>query len=366
MDVTRSFRTLLARRLFLALGASLIPAGAACGSETEDGSSGCFTTTQPGTECLAPSQGAGGSGGSGAIVCPSIDAARAQIATNVGALKSVDGEAMITDGECCYPVTYNVQECGAGRPLSIDGRAVTAEAQRRAAGWSARRAAPRIVDLPPELRLVLAEAWKRDALLEHASVASFALFSLELLALGAPADLVTAAHAAALDEVEHARSCFALASAYAEDELGPGRLALGAALPLRSSLEELVAAVAREGCLGETIAAVVAVAQLGEARDPAVRRVLRKIARDEARHAELAWRTLAWAMRAGPRALADVAGQALAHAPQLGMVDDLDHPLARAHGRIGARELDSVVTHTMHDVIVPAAQHLGVRLIAWQ
>jgi hypothetical protein len=37
------------------------------------------------------------------------------------------------------------------------------------------------------------------ALFQHASVASFARFSLELLALGAPPDLVAAAHAAALD-----------------------------------------------------------------------------------------------------------------------------------------------------------------------
>jgi hypothetical protein len=47
---------------------------------------------------------------------------------------------------------------------------------------------------------------------------------LELLALGAPAELVEKAHVAALDEIEHARICFALASAYGGERYGPGPL----------------------------------------------------------------------------------------------------------------------------------------------
>ena len=47
-----------------------------------------------------------------------------------------------------------------------------------------------------------------------AEIASFARTSLDLLALGAPADLVAETHRAALDEIEHARIAYALASAF--------------------------------------------------------------------------------------------------------------------------------------------------------
>ena len=44
--------------------------------------------------------------------------------------------------------------------------------------------------MTPAQRALLAEAWTTDALHEHASIASSARFSLELMAAGAPADLV--------------------------------------------------------------------------------------------------------------------------------------------------------------------------------
>jgi hypothetical protein len=48
---------------------------------------------------------------------------------------------------------------------------------------------------------------------------------LHLAALGAPASLVELAHLAALDEIRHARRCFALASAYAGRVWTPGPIA---------------------------------------------------------------------------------------------------------------------------------------------
>jgi hypothetical protein len=49
--------------------------------------------------------------------------------------------------------------------------------------------------------------------MEHASVAAFARFTLDLLALGAPADLVQSAQQALGDEIAHAELCFGLAGA---------------------------------------------------------------------------------------------------------------------------------------------------------
>ena len=140
-------------------------------------------------------------------------------------------------------------------------------------------------------------AWLSDALLEHASVAAFARFSLELLAVGAPPSFVADAHRAALDEIEHARLCFALGSAPGEGK-GPSALALDGISP-RARLDEIAAATAEECCAGETFAALVAARALEGATHPAARDALARIAEDEARHAELGWRFVAWAVARG-------------------------------------------------------------------
>lgn len=142
-----------------------------------------------------------------------------------------------------------------GRPLIADEEPRVAEAAHRT-DWTI-ALMPAIAALPLEERAALAEIWARDAASEHASIASFSRFSLQLMALGAPADLVEAAHLAALDEARHARDAYALASAYAGKEIGP------AALDVRGTLDHVadvtLARLAVEtfehGCVGETMAA---------------------------------------------------------------------------------------------------------------
>jgi hypothetical protein len=136
-------------------------------------------------------------------------------------------------------------------------------------------------------------AWLADAALEHASIASFARFALDLLAHGAPLDLVEDAHRAALDEIEHARIAFALGGSAA----GPGALDVAPRAPM--DLASLARATFEDGCMGETIAAMEARARAADEDDPRVRASLARIAADEERHAELAWRALAWMLRVG-------------------------------------------------------------------
>src|SRR4051812_37235819 len=120
-----------------------------------------------------------------------------------------------------------------------------------------------IDQLPADARRALADHWSEVALLEHASIASFSVFALQLLAVGAPASLVEGAHRAALDEGEHAKLAFRLASRYAGEPLAPGPLPLGdIAVALGSDLEALATSTAREGCVGETVGAVEARAAL--------------------------------------------------------------------------------------------------------
>jgi hypothetical protein len=184
------------------------------------------------------------------------------------------------------------QSCGVGRPFLIGGAARLAPSASRG-DWSKRSASPDAGRLSPAIRARLAAQWTRVGLMEHASIAAFARFALHLLAVGAPADLVAGAHEALGDETEHARLAFGLASAYAGESVGPGRLAIDGSLD-GFSIATFVATLIREGCIGETVAAIEAREALESTSDVAVREVLAIIARDELRHSELAWRTLAW------------------------------------------------------------------------
>jgi len=163
------------------------------------------------------------------------------------------------------------------------------------------------------MRSALAAHWTRIGQLEHASVAAFARFILELLAAGAPAELVGAAQCALGDEIQHARLCFGLASAYAANPIGPGPLSTQGVLT-DTGLHATVCAAIHEACIGETLAAAEACDALAEATDPAVRQVLVTIVRDESAHAELGWKFLQWALAAGGPELRDLARRALQRA----------------------------------------------------
>jgi hypothetical protein len=273
--------------------------------------------------------------------------------------------------ECCYDARIALCPQGGGRPYLVEGRPRTAEARAEAAdlrtggaragegaGWID-APAPSLGGLDGAQRRRLAEAWAADGLLEHASVASFARFALSLLALGAPADLVALAHEAALDEIRHARLCFGLASAYAGRPIAPGPFPLGGHADVSTSLPALAASAALEGCIGETVAAVQALEQLAGATDPAVRAVLARIAADEARHAELAWRTVAWALAAGGAEVRAAVETAFASAlggraaPEAGGASP--DPTLRAHGRLDTSTTAAVVQSALREVVAPCA-----------
>jgi hypothetical protein len=153
--------------------------------------------------------------------------------------------------------------------------------------------------MPTVLRRSLSEHWVKVGLMEHASIAAFARFALQLLSLGAPPELIEAAGQAVKDETEHARLAFELASSYAERPLDPGKLALDDAFG-EMDLTCIALNTVLEGCIGETIAAMEAEWASQESREPALCRVLDTIARDEHQHADLAWRFIRWALEQRP------------------------------------------------------------------
>ncbi len=184
-----------------------------------------------------------------------------------------------------------------GRPFLVAGAARLAPVEA-SSDWAAEVTVD-LRGLDPEARAAIAAQWTELGTMEHASVAAFARFALQLLALGAPRTLLEGATAAMADETRHAELCFGLASAYAGTPVGPGPLPVDGALE-RIDLEQTVRDAFLEGCLGETLAALEAAEALELARDPAARSALERIIADESRHAALAWRFVAWALAERP------------------------------------------------------------------
>jgi len=124
----------------------------------------------------------------------------------------------------------------------------------------------------------------RAARLEAASVHAFARLAEETRALGAPRALVDRIARAARDEARHA-----VLVARAARSFG-GRVArVGPPAKTRArSVADIARENAREGCVRETFGALVATWQARHARAD-LRGVMTVIARDETRHAELAF-----------------------------------------------------------------------------
>ncbi|MCU0680936.1 MAG: ferritin-like domain-containing protein [Polyangiaceae bacterium] len=185
----------------------------------------------------------------------------------------------------------------AGRPFVVEGVGRLALLSERR-DWASEIGPFAGRGLDEAERRAVAAHWAQAGLMEHASVAAFARFALQLLALGAPADLVVEAQVAMGDEIEHARLCFGLAEALGARPIGPGPLPIGGALEGCDLASALAMAVV-EGCVGETLAAFEAAEAREFAEDPEVRRVLERVRDDETRHAQLAWRFVRWALLRG-------------------------------------------------------------------
>ncbi len=184
-----------------------------------------------------------------------------------------------------------------GRPFLVDGTARVAALQS-CTGW----ADVVHVDGSPNRaeREALVRHYTDWALAEHASIASFARFSLQLLALGAPSDLVRRATQAMADETRHARFGFGLVHAFSGTTLGPGALAIDRAFEDETTLQSVLRLTVREGMIGETLAALEVRSAADLVEIPSLRDALAVIAEDESRHAELAYAFAAWALQQSP------------------------------------------------------------------
>ncbi len=257
---------------------------------------------------------------------------------------------------CCYK--WDETDCR-GRALRGEGHWVAASAERRE-DWVSDLALELPVPASPAVRASLADHWAREAALEHASVASFARASLALMAFGAPAELLARYHLAALDEIEHARVAYAFASCLAGEPVGPSALPSDSiARPPRDVTAFAVEAL-HDACIGETVAVLQASEALEQVTSEPLRAFLARVIEDEARHAEVAWATLAWALRTGGQPTREALAAELR---RLRKRDDRieasdDAVDLRPHGVLPGRTLALIRSGAVREIVVPCLERL--------
>ncbi|WP_437283936.1 hypothetical protein [Sorangium sp. So ce406] len=197
----------------------------------------------------------------------------------------------------------------------IDGRPLrTAEGVVLPPALALGPAAMRPARLDRATRAALAGAWLDSARAECGSIPAFLALARDLAAVGAPASLVARALAALGDEVRHAARCSEIASSLAGWRLRPALLPPPPARDAdrRAALVRMALEAWHDGCLGEGAAAARARRSLAGASDAGVRAALGEVARDEAQHAELGWRVLAYCLAEGGREVREAVGDAMA------------------------------------------------------
>lgn len=251
--------------------------------------------------------------------------------------------------------TFRCQEqnCAIGRPLLVEGEARHAPSVARR-DWNQNLRPSILENLDTAIRAELKEHWLAVAALEHASVGSFARFTLQLMAIGAPPELLADTQRAAGDEVRHAQVAYGLASAYGGEAMGPGPLDLRN-LPLQYDFMTVMRGLVEEACVGETLGAAEAAEAAANCVDPVVRAILEEIAEDEARHAALAWKSLRWMLQQAPEQREWVRSELLEALKRVKVADAPSHPELGMSGGAARARLHARLRETVLEPLIAAA-----------
>jgi hypothetical protein len=245
-----------------------------------------------------------------------------------------------------------------GRPLTVQGVPRVATISR-SDQWCG-PVGPNCRGITQLQRRKIASVWYQSALYEHASVASFARFSMELMALGAPSDLVLGACHAQADEVVHARACFSMASFFAGQTLGPGAFDMDGSFSHNVTPEHVLVQTILEACINETFAAAEAAWLAEKAEDDEIVQIHHKIGIDESRHAALGWKTVRWVLQQHPE-LCGLASRTFSHFGESLSADDssaADDNWVAAYGCMPVGQRGTLQKHVWKNVIAPCAETL--------
>ena len=297
----RQLQRLLRRMLVLSAPLPLALLGAACGGTAlmdQLGASGTSAGGKDGGGAGTVSNGgSGGSSGGGGSAGMGMAGASSECRTLP---TNCSGGAVVVPKSCLGPVVPT-----AGLQLATDTCKVLCSAMYVSCTVSSTDATSATVQCivgcpvgrrpaglgapPPYNAASLGSYFAEMARLEAASVNAFRILRDELRAKGAPKKLVRAAARAARDEIRHARATGALARHFGSSPRPPS-----VARATLRSIEAMALENAVEGCVRETYGALLATRQAERAGDPLVRAALKRIARDETRHAVLSTRVDRW------------------------------------------------------------------------
>ena len=149
-----------------------------------------------------------------------------------------------------------------------------------------------------EADLEMASQWIEQGLQEHASIGTFAKFTIELMSIGAPLWMIELANTAGADEIRHAQISFDIANAYLDGNHGSygAQCAIPGEFPqhqvhVDGDWNRIAVDTAIGGCIGETVSAF---KMLQRSNGSIFDGIVKQIAMDEVRHAALAWTVVDW------------------------------------------------------------------------
>ena len=251
--------------------------------------------------------------------------------------EATDQARMKDPSACCY---VQVVMHPMGRPLRDSGEVILPALSPCVwGGWSEAR-----IDAP----LIVAQRYRAMAVVEASSIAAFDALHADMVRCNAPAELLRDTLHARDDEIVHAASALTIA------ERIDGMQVEVAALPARApvTIATLVREAVLDGCFGESVGAIEASECANACTIPEIAAHHARVAEDEARHAELAFRWVAWlvqrhtgeAIPALRRALADLSESVADGRP-------VDEAL-ESFGLLGARRRSEIARRVRVEVVV--------------
>lgn len=225
-----------------------------------------------------------------------------------------------------------------------------------------------VTDLSADERARLAGTWTRRSAAEYLAVSTFAVLAIDLVAAGAPADVLSLCMRAGIDEVRHAELCLRMVEIYGGKRIQPppGMSSLPDD-PKRPKLHQALANTLLVSCVSETYATTVLTATRDLTEDPVAHGVLTSIYSDEVMHARLGWSYLRYALERGGQGAIDAAAAMIPIALRgVANVVERERPIGevtdkvRAHGLMTPAEERVIYSSCVREVLVPGFEALGI------
>jgi hypothetical protein len=222
--------------------------------------------------------------------------------------------------------------------------------------------------LPKPERARLAETWKRRAAAEYLAVSTFSVLAIDMVAAGAPADVLSHCVRSQLDEIRHAELAIRMVEIYGGKRIQPPSGMSN--LPDKPGTDKLHQAAANTllvSCVSETYATTVLTATRDLTTDPVALAVLTSIYSDEVMHARLGWSYVRYAIDQGGQGVIDAAAAMVPRALRgVANVIERERPIGevteavRAHGLMTPAEERVIYSRCVREVLVPGFEALGI------